>query len=127
MADSIRKFGFTNTPHYMSAEQAKGQPADQRSDLYALGVILYEMLVGRVPFDDTSIPQILIKHLSEPPKPPNAVGANIPAELEAVVLRCLEKEPDNRYQSAEELMNGLDIVSDTASRDLALPTIAVTP
>ena len=115
------------TPHYMSAEQAKGQPADQRSDLYALGVILYEMLVGRVPFDDTSIPQILIKHLSEPPKPPNAVGANIPAELEAVVLRCLEKEPDNRYQSAEELMSALDIVSDTAVRDVALPIIAVTP
>ena len=115
------------TPHYMSAEQAKGQPADQRSDLYALGVILYEMLVGRVPFDDTSIPQILIKHLSEPPTPPNAVGANIPAELEAVVLRCLEKEPDNRYQSAEELMSALDIVSDTVARDVARPMIAVIP
>ena len=115
------------TPHYMSAEQAKGQPADQRSDLYALGVILYEMLVGRVPFDDASIPQILIKHLTEPPTPPNAVGANIPAELEAVVLRCLEKEPDNRYQSAEELMSALDVVPDTAARDVALPTVAVTP
>ncbi|GMR21903.1 MAG: hypothetical protein BMS9Abin37_0224 [Acidobacteriota bacterium] len=115
------------TPHYMSAEQAKGQPADQRSDLYALGVILYEMLVGRVPFDDTSIPQILIKHLSEPPEPPNARGASIPTELEAVVLRCLEKEPDDRYQSAEELMNALDAVPDTAAQDVAVPTIAVTP
>ncbi len=115
------------TPHYMSAEQAKGQPADRRSDLYALGVILYEMLVGRVPFDDTSIPQILIKHLSEAPKPPTAMGAIIPAELEAVVLRCLEKEPDNRYQSAEELMSALDTVPDTPMQDVALPTIAVTP
>ena len=85
------------------------------------------MLVGRVPFDDTSIHQILNKHLSEPPTPPNAVGAKIPAELEAVVLRCLEKEPDNRYQSAEELMSALDIVPDTAARDVALPIIAVTP
>ena len=66
------------TPHYMSAEQAKGQPADQRSDLYALGVILYEMLVGRVPFDDTSIPQILIKHLSEPPNPTQRRGREHP-------------------------------------------------
>lgn len=115
------------TPHYMSAEQAKGQPADKRSDLYALGVILYEMLVGKVPFDDTSIPQILIKHLNEAPTPPNARGANIPAELEAVVLRCLEKEPDNRYQSAEELMSALDVVPDTAVHDAALPTIATTP
>ena len=115
------------TPHYMSAEQAKGQPADQRSDLYALGVILYEMLVGRVPFDDASIPQILIKHLSEPPEPPNARGANIPTDLEAVVLRCLEKEPDDRYQSAEELMSALGVVPDTAAQDVVVPTIAVTP
>lgn len=115
------------TPHYMSAEQAKGLPADQRSDLYALGVILYEMLVGKVPFDDTSIPQILIKHLSEPPKPPSAMGANIPKELEAVVLRCLEKEPDDRYQNAEALMSALDGVPDTAVMDVAAPTIATTP
>lgn len=112
------------TPHYMSAEQAKGLPADQRSDLYALGVILYEMLVGKVPFDDTSIPQILIKHLSEPPKPPSAMGANIPKELEAVVLRCLEKEPDDRYQSAEELMVAMNRVPDTAAMDFAAPTLA---
>ncbi len=115
------------TPHYMSAEQAKGLPADQRSDLYALGVILYEMLVGKVPFDDTSIPQILIKHLTETPKPPSAMGANIPKELEAVVLRCLEKEPDNRYQSAEELMSAMDRVPDTAVMNVAAPTIATTP
>ena len=115
------------TPHYMSSEQAKGQPADQRSDLYALGVILYEMLVGKVPFDDTSIPQILIKHLSEPPKPPSAMGANIPAKLEEVVLRCLEKDPDNRYQNAEALMSALDTIPDTAVQDVALPTVAVTP
>lgn len=114
------------TPHYMSAEQAKGQPADRRSDLYALGVILYEMLVGKVPFDDTSIPQILIKHLSEPPKPPSAMGANIPKELEALVLRCLEKDPERRYQTAEELMVALDGIPDTAAMEVPAPTIAAT-
>lgn len=111
------------TPHYMSAEQAKGQPADQRSDLYALGVILYEMLVGKVPFDDKSIPQILIKHLSEPPKPPSAMGLSIPPKLEAVVLRCLEKDPDARYQNAEALLSALDTVPDTV-HDAVAPTVA---
>lgn len=96
------------TPHYMSSEQAKGLPADARSDLYALGIILYEMLAGRVPFDDTSIPSLLVKHMSEPPAPPTSVRPSIPRGLEAVVLRCLEKEPDARYQTAEALIEALD-------------------
>ena len=96
------------TPHYMSPEQAKGTTVDGRSDLYALGIILYEMLVGKVPFDDTSIPAILIKHLNEKPKPPTELRPGLDAALEAVVLRCLEKEPGSRYQSAEELTRALD-------------------
>ena len=115
------------TPHYMSTEQAKGAPADRRSDLYALGVILYEMLVGSVPFDDASIPQILIKHLTEMPPPPSSVNPGIPTELEAIVLRLLEKDPDRRYQSAEELIQALDGVQDTAVEIAAAPTIAVPP
>lgn len=115
------------TPHYMSTEQAKGAPADRRSDLYALGVILYEMLVGSVPFDDTSIPQILIKHLTEMPRPPSSVNPGIPMELEAIVLRLLEKDPDRRYQSAEELIEALDGVQDTAVEIAAADTIAVPP
>ncbi len=112
------------TPHYMSAEQAKGAPVDRRSDLYALGVILYEMLVGRVPFDDTSIPQILIKHLTEMPVPPSSVNPGVPSELEAIVLRLLEKDPDDRYQSAEELIGALDSAQDTAVEIAAEPAIA---
>ena len=113
------------TPHYMSTEQAKGAPADRRSDLYALGVILYEMLVGSVPFDDASIPQILIKHLTEMPLPPSSVNPGVPPELEAIVLRLLEKDPDRRYQNAEELIEALDGVEDIAVEIAAAPTIAV--
>ncbi|HSF14114.1 MAG TPA: protein kinase [Vicinamibacteria bacterium] len=115
------------TPHYMSAEQAKGKPADRRSDLYALGIILYEMLVGKVPFDDSSIPAILVKHLTEPPKPPTTLRAGIPEAVEALVLRCLEKEPEKRFQSAEELIGALATLDLTAVSPVSETTRGVTP
>ena len=96
------------TPQYMSPEQAKGMEVDMRSDLYSLGIILYEMLVGKVPFDDNSVPAVLVKHLSEMPAPPRQLRAGLSPALEAVVLRTLEKDPENRYQSAEELSQGLE-------------------
>ncbi|HXV63796.1 MAG TPA: serine/threonine-protein kinase [Vicinamibacteria bacterium] len=115
------------TPHYMSAEQAKGKPADRRSDLYALGIILYEMLVGKVPFDDSSIPAILVKHLTEPPKPPTTLRAGIPEAVEALILRCLEKEPEKRFQSAEDFMGALSAMDQTGARPLSETTRGVTP
>jgi serine/threonine protein kinase len=95
------------TPHYMSPEQAKGTAVDGRSDLYSLGIILYEMLVGKVPFEAPSIPAILVKHLNETPKPPTALRPGLDASLETIVLRCLEKEPAGRYQTAQELTRAL--------------------
>jgi serine/threonine-protein kinase len=115
------------TPHYMSSEQAKGMPADQRSDIYALGVILYEMLVGKVPFDDKSIPSILVKHLTEPPRPPSTLRGDIPREVETLVLRCLEKDPEKRFQSADDLGKALVAGLDTASHRLLDPTVATVP
>jgi serine/threonine-protein kinase len=115
------------TPHYMSAEQAKGLPADQRSDIYALGVILYEMLVGKVPFDDKSIPSILVKHLTEPPKPPSTLRGDIPREVETLVLRCLEKDPQKRFQSADDLGKALADRLDTAAHPVLDPTVATVP
>ncbi len=114
------------TPHYMSSEQAKGMPADQRSDIYALGVILYEMLVGRVPFDDKSIPSILVKHLTEPPRPPSTLRGDIPREVETLVLRCLEKDPEKRFQSADDLGKALAARETESQRDLE-PTVATVP
>ena len=103
------------TPHYMSVEQIQGLPVDQRSDLYSLGVILYEMLAGKVPFHDTSIPQVLVKHLNEVPRLPTSLSANVSRKLEFAVLRCLEKDPANRYQSAEELISDLEDISGNES------------
>ncbi len=98
------------TPHYMSPEQASGSPVDQRSDIYSLGVILYEMLTGTLPFDADNHLAILSQHiLDEPPAPsslPHLVQP-IPVELEQITLRCLAKVPENRFQTMGELATAL--------------------
>jgi serine/threonine-protein kinase len=97
------------TPQYMSPEQAAGQTVDGRSDLYSLGIVMYEMLSGDVPFNDKSLTAIIIKHMNEAPQPPSLKNpaARIPEALEATVLRCLEKDPANRFQTAEEFTAAL--------------------
>ena len=95
------------TPRYLSPEQAKGLSVDGRSDLYSLGIIFYEMLVGRVPFDDPSVPSLLVKHMAEPPRPPSVLRPDIPPVIESIVLRLLEKDPARRFQSAEDLSAAL--------------------
>jgi serine/threonine protein kinase len=101
------------TPHYMSPEQASGQAVDARADLYALGVIMYEMLTGRLPFEADTYMGVLTKHVFVQPMPPSEVGvANAElGALEAVTLRCLEKNPDDRFASMNELLTSLDAVA----------------
>jgi beta-lactam-binding protein with PASTA domain/tRNA A-37 threonylcarbamoyl transferase component Bud32 len=91
------------TAQYLSPEQAKGSPVDQTSDLYSLGVVLYELLTGVVPFSGDTPVEIAMKHLSSAPEPPSARRADVPRDLDLVVLRALAKDPPDRYQSADEM------------------------
>ncbi len=93
------------TPRYMSPEQVKGEPVDARSDIYALGVILYEMLCGRHPFEATTTIDYLMKHVSEPVPVPSIEfqDLEITPRIEQILLTCLEKSPADRYQSVAEL------------------------
>jgi serine/threonine-protein kinase len=102
------------TPQYMAPEQAAGQETDHRADIYTLGVILYELLTGRCPFEAKTIGEVIVKHLSMTPRPPSRVKDlphPLPAALEAVVLRCLEKLPARRYQKMAEVEAALRAVA----------------
>jgi beta-lactam-binding protein with PASTA domain/predicted Ser/Thr protein kinase len=99
---------IVGTAQYLSPEQARGSDVDQRSDVYSLGIVLYELLTGTVPFNgDTSV-EIAMKHLSALPEPPSAKRSEIPRDLDLIVLRALAKDPSDRYQSAEEMEADLD-------------------
>ncbi len=94
---------IVGTAQYLSPEQARGAPVDPRSDLYSLGIVLYEMLTGKVPFTGDTPVEIAMKHLSQVPEPPSKLRAEVPHDLDAVVMRALAKDPDQRYASAEEM------------------------
>jgi serine/threonine protein kinase len=94
---------IVGTPAYMSPEQFDGQGVDERSDIYSLGVVLFEMLTGRLPFTGQSPVTVAMKHKTEPPPPPRTLRREVPAWLDRVVLQCLEKEPRSRFGSAAEL------------------------
>jgi beta-lactam-binding protein with PASTA domain/tRNA A-37 threonylcarbamoyl transferase component Bud32 len=99
------------TAQYLSPEQAKGAPVDQTSDLYSVGVVLYELLTGVVPFSGDTPVEIAMKHLSSTPEPPSAKRAEVPRELDLIVMRALAKDPADRYQSAEEMDDDLGRVA----------------
>ncbi|HUJ58312.1 MAG TPA: serine/threonine-protein kinase [Kofleriaceae bacterium] len=97
------------TPVYMSPEQCNGGGRiDHRSDIYSLGCVLYHLLTGQPPFDPPGMGAILLAHMSEPPRPPSALVPSLPPALDAVVLRCLAKAPDARFQSMLELQHACD-------------------
>ena len=96
------------TASYLSPEQAQGQPVDARSDIYALGVVLYEMLTGRPPFTGDSPMAIAYKQVNATPPAPSSANPDVPPELDAVVMRALSKNPANRYQTGQEFADDLE-------------------
>jgi tRNA A-37 threonylcarbamoyl transferase component Bud32 len=105
---TMSKDMLLGTPNYISPEQAKGdQELDKRSDLYSFGCVLYELLVGKVPFSSGTPMSVLHDHIYRPLPQPSTVNPQIPAPVEAVLLRSLAKDPDDRYQSAAQMMTAL--------------------
>ncbi len=113
IARSLRAKGITGsgvmigTPEYMSPEQVDGKEADHRADIYSLGVILYEMATGQVPFEGDTPFSIGVKQKSEIPRPPKEINDQIPEDLNRVILRCMEKEKEGRHQNVSELHSEL--------------------
>jgi serine/threonine protein kinase len=112
------------TAQYLSPEQGRGEPADVRSDIYSVGCMLYELLVGEPPFAGDSIVGIVFQHISEPPTPPSEANPDISADIDAVVLRALAKDPAERYQSADDMKADVESVlsGDPPAATTLLPT-----
>ena len=100
------------TPHYLAPEQPLGKPIDGRSDIYSLGIMLYEMLAGRPPFHDENSITLIFKHINEPPQPLNAVVPELDPELCFIVHKMIEKSPENRFQTAGEVVDALQKLRD---------------
>ncbi|HKB14483.1 MAG TPA: FHA domain-containing serine/threonine-protein kinase, partial [Planctomycetota bacterium] len=104
--------GIFGTPHFISPEQARGEPVDARSDLYSFGASAYRVLTGQTPFSGKTVREILRAQLKDDPAPPRSHDPSIPAEVESVVLRCLRKSPAERFASAREVLEALEPVID---------------
>ena len=127
-AEAITMTGqVMGTPHYMSPEQVRGRPVDGRSDLFSVGVMLYEMVTGERPFDGQSITTIMYKIVHETPTSPRALDSSIPAGLSAVIERSMAKSPEDRFQTGAELVEALENYHRFESSSSAPSTINVPP
>src|SRR5687768_3168543 len=119
LALSVPEGSIGNTfgsAHYIAPEQAiSSANAVPQSDFYSLGIVLYQMLVGKVPFDDPSAMSVALKHLSDPPPPPRLYNPTIAPEVEAVILKMLEKEPSKRFENGDAFMRALEAAVNTSN------------
>jgi serine/threonine-protein kinase len=117
------------TPHYMAPEQATGEPIDARTDLYSLGVVLFRLVTGQVPFDAPGGMQVVLRHLRDPPPRPSAFNPLVPEALETLILALLSKSPSDRPTDAEDVISALDelVDRDPTSARKALATARLTP
>lgn len=104
--------GITGTPPYLSPERAKGEKADQRSDIYSFGIIMFEMLTGKRPFEAETMEGYLHKHLYEKPQAPSKQNPRVPALLDKIILKCLGKDKEKRYQNVQDIL--IDLEKDVA-------------
>ncbi len=119
LSTMTRTGAVMGTPHYMSPEQARGDTVDVRADLYALGVVLFQMLAAKVPFDADTPYEIIRQHIEVRPQPVRRLRGDVPRELERVVSRCLEKDPARRYQTPAALITALQQTVPSAGRSAA--------
>ena len=112
--------------HYFSPEQAQGRPVDERSDIYSMGISMYETLTGQLPFDGDNPVSIALMHIKETPVAPININDQIPQGLNDIVMKCIEKNPKNRYQSVGELLDDIRAIMDDPAYDIAfIPAAAV--
>jgi serine/threonine protein kinase/tetratricopeptide (TPR) repeat protein len=122
IASSIETKGATlpgmmmGTPEYMSPEQVDGAPIDARTDIYSLGIIIYEMLTGKTPFSGETPWSVAFKHKNDPPHDPREINPAIPEAMSRIILKCLEKQRERRYQCAEELLTDLAGIGEERTR-----------
>jgi beta-lactam-binding protein with PASTA domain/predicted Ser/Thr protein kinase len=125
VSDMTETGSVMGTAQYLSPEQAQGKPVDARSDLYSTGIVLYELLTGRVPFDAESPVSVALMQVSEPPVPPMEVNPEVPPALDAVTLRAMEKDPGRRYQDADEFIAALESARKAPMETLPPPPVVV--
>jgi len=116
--------GIVGTPHYMAPEQSRSHTVDHRADIYAMGVVIYEMVTGQLPYDAETPFAVVMKHISEPLPLPRAIRPDLPEAVERVILRALAKDPADRYQSMRDLVTAFDQAVQTAPDKALAPHVS---